>query len=66
MNVQTTDLRPGDVLDYDGTRTETVVSVELPEAPCVIAKVNVVRHIYGRHVPTHFLSGIKAVHEVTR
>lgn len=66
MNVLTSDLLPGDIITYDGTATETVVSVEIPEYPCTAAQVNVVRHIYGHHVHTFFLSGKSVTHEVTR
>lgn len=66
MNVLTSDLLPGDIINYDGTSTETVVSIEIPEYPCTVARVEVVRHTYGHHVRTFFLSGKSVTHEVTR
>lgn len=72
-SVLTTDLRPGDEMVWRetwGTIYDLVDSVELPDPPCVVARVNIVRtRVAGDDVTserTFFFSGTKAIHDVER
>ncbi len=71
--VLTTDLQPGDEMvsrETWGTIYDLVDSVELPEPPAVVARVNIVRtRVIGHDVTserTYFFSGIRGEHEVER
>lgn len=70
--VFTHDLKPGDTIRHSQNPehsfpdiTDTVVSIEMPEPPAVVAKVIVDRRIGERTVREFFWSGINATHTVT-
>ncbi|HKZ20342.1 MAG TPA: hypothetical protein VJQ57_09545 [Acidimicrobiia bacterium] len=67
MQVQTPELRPGDVIVWPSGERDTVTAIFLPDNPtAIVARVNVSRDISSRVTPAHFYSGLQATHTVER